>query len=919
MQFRQIRGAQISADGGWIAYALVPDRGDGEAVVRSSVSSTEYRIERGSSPRISADGRWVAAAISPSLEEREKAQDKKGQGQGDDDKPQKGLSVVDLRTGSELRIEKVEAFAFSDDGRWLAYRHYEEKEKKEEKPEKQPEAEEASEEEKEKNEGKEKKKKEDLGSTLKLRNLATEEEISVEYVSEFVFAEQAPIIAYTVSAPEGTDNGLFIRALSQHGVPATALHEVARGRYTHLAWAKEDPRLAFVVAIVDDDGEPGHGEIWTWSGSGDARLVVSHSEAPDGSIVPSKNELAWSRDGERLFFGFKPGEEDVAVNQEEDESEETPFDPYDLEALVEKRGVDVWHWNDPLIIPHQKERWEESEKDRTYRAVVHIDSGKVVTLADPEMPDVVPADNPRVAAGLSDVPYRKAMTWAGWFSDLYVVDLDTGKRQLVATRVAGGRSRAGSLSPNGRYLLYYNLGNWFLFDVAKTEIKNLTMDLGVPFADEDHDYPSDPPGYGHAEWLADDSSVLVYDKFDVWQFFTDGRQPINLTGGIGRQNNLIFRVLDLDPEEEATEPDAQLLLTAYDDREKHDAFYTIALGSQDLRPLLDTKKHRLGLVAKAEEAGRILFTRESFDEFPDLWTSNLQIENPTRLTDANPQIEDFAWGNAELVEWASADGIPLQGVLIKPGNYEPGKRYPVLVYYYRFFSQRLNQFNEPVVNHRPSFPLYASNGYAVFLPDIRFEVGSPGFSATKCLVPGVQKLIDLGIADPNAIGLHGHSWSGYQTAFVITQTDIFAAAVAGAPVSNMTSAYSGIRWGSGLARQFQYEKSQSRIGGSLWEYPEKYIENSPVFFADRIETPLLIQFGDEDGAVPWYQGIELYLACRRLGKECIFLQYRGEPHHLKKYPNKLDYSIKMKEFFDHHLKGEPAPTWMTEGVPYEGN
>jgi hypothetical protein len=241
MQFRQIRGAQISADGGWIAYALVPDRGDGEAVVRSSVSSIEYRIERGSSPRISADGRWVAAAISPSLEEREKAQDKKGQGKGDDDKPQKGLSVVDLRTGSELRIEKVEAFAFSDDGRWLAYRHYKEKEKKEEEPEKQPEAEEASEEEKEKNEGKEKKKKEDLGSTLKLRNLATEEEISVEYVSEFVFAEQAPIIAYTVSAPEGTDNGLFIRALSQHGVPATALHEVARGRYTHLAWAKEDP------------------------------------------------------------------------------------------------------------------------------------------------------------------------------------------------------------------------------------------------------------------------------------------------------------------------------------------------------------------------------------------------------------------------------------------------------------------------------------------------------------------------------------------------------------------------------------------------------------------------------------------------------------------------------------------------------
>jgi len=270
------------------------------------------------------------------------------------------------------------------------------------------------------------------------------------------------------------------------------------------------------------------------------------------------------------------------------------------------------------------------------------------------------------------------------------------------------------------------------------------------------------------------------------------------------------------------------------------------------------------------------------------------------------------------VEWNSVDGIPLQGVLIKPGNYEPGKKYPVVVYFYRFFTQRLHEFNQVVINHRPCFPFYASNGYAVFLPDIRFDVGHPGYAATKCLVPGIQKLIDLGVADPDAIGLHGHSWSGYQTAFVITQTNIFTCAIAGAPVSNMTSAYSGIRWGSGMARQFQYEQSQSRIGGSLWEYPERYIENSPVFFADRINTPLLIQFGDVDGAVPWYQGIELYLAMRRLEKDCVFLQYRAEPHHLQKYSNKLDYTLKMKQYFDHYLKGLPAPDWIKKGIPYRG-
>jgi dipeptidyl aminopeptidase/acylaminoacyl peptidase len=207
----------------------------------------------------------------------------------------------------------------------------------------------------------------------------------------------------------------------------------------------------------------------------------------------------------------------------------------------------------------------------------------------------------------------------------------------------------------------------------------------------------------------------------------------------------------------------------------------------------------------------------------------------------------------------------------------------------------------------------------LFLPDVRFEVGRPGFSAAKAIVPGVQKLVDLGIAAPEAVGLHGHSWSGYQTAFIVTQTDLFAAAIAGAPVSNMTSAYSGIRWESGMARQFQYEKSQSRLGGSLWEARNRYIDNSPVFFADRINTPLLIMHGDDDGAVTWYQSIEFYLALRRLEKDAIFLQYRGEPHHLQKYPNKLDYAIKMKEYFDHYLKGAPAPAWIEQGVPYRGD
>jgi dipeptidyl aminopeptidase/acylaminoacyl peptidase len=910
MKFRQIRDASISEDGTWVAYSLVPDRGDGEAVVRSTATGGTFRIERGSKALISADGRWVAAAILPTLEEREKAaakRAKKGSGR-DDDKPKNGLSVLDLGTGSEERVEKVEAFAFSDDGRWLAFRHCEEKEKPEKASDEEPE------------EGTEKeKKKPKLGTTMKLRNLTNGAEMVVEHVIDFAFAEQAPILAFAVSAPEGVGNGVFIRRLDRPEAPQSNLHETEKGSYTHLEWALDVAHLGFVAAVFDDDWKAGDAEIWVWRGDGGVTRMASRDDAPEGWTVPSKNELRWSRDGERLFFGCKPMDEDDADNERAvDEESDPPFDPYNFEALLDMRGVDVWHWNDPRIIPNQKERWEKQEKDRVYRAVVHIDSGRVVSLADPDVPLVLPSHNPNTALGWSDVPYLKEITWDGQYADLYAVDLESGERRLVARRISRGRSSSGSLSPDGRFVIFYDDGDWHLYDGEKKQLRNVTAELAVSFANEDHDYPMDPPGYGHSEWLADSRAVFVYDKFDIWRIPTDGGTPSCLTDAEGRKKDTVFRVVDLDDEQETIAPDASLLLEAYHDLEKHDAFYSIGTDGGDLQQLLATGKHRLKLVAKAEEADRLLFTRERYDEFPNLWTSNVAFEEPNRLTDANPQIADFAWGSAELVEWKTADGVPLQGVLIKPGNFEPGRRYPVLVYYYRFFSQRLNLFNEPVVNHRPSFPLYASNGYAVFLPDIRFEVGRPGPSAVKCLVPGIEKLVEIGAADPDAVGLHGHSWSGYQTAFVITQTDVFAAAVAGAPVSNMTSAYSGIRWGTGLARQFQYEKSQSRIGGSLWETPELYIENSPVFYADQIDTPFLIQFGDEDGAVPWYQGIELYLACRRLGKNCIMLQYRGEPHHLKKYANKLDYSIKMKEFFDHWLKGEPAPSWMTDGVPYRG-
>jgi len=934
MKFRQIESPSISKDGRWVAFAAEPDRGDGEVIVRSTDGAVRYVVPLGAAPVISSDGRWVAMRLEPSLVAAERAKDAKA-----DEKPKSGLALLATESGEVLRWERVKGFGLSPDGGWLARHRFDSA----------GEAEGAS-----KGEGeelaaegvqKERRERKESGTPLVLRDLGSGRETEIEDVQSFAFDERHGYLAYVVAAPDGEGDGLYLIDLVADDSATVPLDTASFIHIETLAWWEKGPRLAWVSANENEKGLPGPGSLRIWNG-GRLTTAVAASGVPEGWTLPAKNTLRWTEDGERLFFGYRPAAADEGSRVSEragDEAEESEgvevgesqgeeaevFDLYDLDAILADRGVDVWHTDDPLINPNQKRQWNR-EKDRTYEAVYHLGRRRAVQLADTVVQLRGYPENPRLALATSSTPYLKERTWTDSMFDLYVVNLRDGGRTLVAERLEGGGSTVGqwvrpsgasepdvSLSPGGRYVAYYQDRAWHLFDADRNVTRKLTDDLDVPFYDEDHDYPNPPPGYGVSGWLEGDRGVLIQDKYDVWQFPTEGGDPVNLTGGEGRAARRVLRVLQVDPEIEAYGSDAWIPLVTFSELHKSFGFYRTRAGGGGLERLLEEDK-RYRFLTKAEDADVLLFTREDYDEFPDLWVADLYFGGAKRLTEVNPQLSEFAWGTSELVEWMSDDGVPLQGVVIKPGNYEPGKRYPVLTYFYRFFSQRLHEFNEPVVNHRPSFPIYTSDGYIIFLPDVRFEVGRPGLSALKSVVPGVKKLVDMGLADPDALGLHGHSWSGYTTAYIITQTNVFAAAVAGAPVANMTSAYGGIRWGTGLARQFQYEMGQSRLSGSLWEARPDYIENSPLFYADRIETPLVIMHGDEDDAVPWYQSIEFYLALRRLGKKAVFLQYRGEPHHPRKYANKLDYSIRMKQFFDHYLKGAPAPEWWTTGVPYRG-
>lgn len=882
MKFRKIRSPQISDNADWVAYAAVPDRGDPDVYISRSDGKRTVHIVKANNPVFSADGKWVAMTDPVPALEKENA------GENSSKLPKPGMVLYNTSSGEELRMDSVSRFSFSNDSRYL-FLHLVDPDLKK----------------------KDRKKKEEFGSTLKVVDLQEDmHEYTLSFVQSFAVDSSASSLAYIVSDTMVSNNGVYLNALDGSAESRQLLAFDSTGWAASLTFSDRSGELVFLSGDRDDEGNRQHARLYSWRAYiGEIEQLLSDEDLESGWRIWHKNRLQWSDDGMHIYLGTRPDDEIIPP---EPDDKDSITDLFDAAQILEKRAVDVWHWDDPYINSHQKKRWSQ-EKDRTYTGVFHLRNGHFVQLATPEMPRVHIGHSDVYTVGYSNVPYRKRVTWDGTYNDIYIVNMEAGTRKLLEQEV----EHSVSISPDGKYIVFYKNDHWYLAGTSSGKKVCLTEGMDVPFYNEDWDYPGDRPGYGVAGWVDKSAAVLIYDKYDTWMFPVNGEAPVCLTDGNGRQESYIFRIRNLDSERKWYRNGERVLLSAYHDMQKHTAVYAMEIGTPGVTMLLEDQA-RYTVLAKAKHAEQILFTRQTYRDFPDLQTAGPDFRKPLKISELGTQTEGIAWGEAELVDWLSVDGRPIQGILIKPGNYEPGKKYPVLVYYYRFFTDRLYNFPDMAINHRPNFAYYASNGYGIFLPDIRFDIGTPGSSATKCIVPGVQKLVDMGVADPGAIGLHGHSWSGYQTAFVITQTDLFACAIAGAPVSNMTSAYSGIRWGSGLARQFQYEKSQSRIGGSLWEARDEYIENSPVFFADRIETPLLIEFGDKDEAVPWYQGIELYLAMRRLEKDCIFLQYRGEPHHLKKYANKLDYTIKFKQYLDHYLKGEEAADWIKEGVPYQG-
>lgn len=925
--WKTLQGQTLSSDGAWLAYTIAPVVGDGELVARATRGATEYRVPRGwigrpnnsvaadsafsaPAPQFSADSRFlVALTYAPKLEydrvhvlpraRRAAAQ------------PRPGLAIVSLADGKVTNVPRVRSFRMpKDNGRWVAYllengdsarapgdsasratrnaavpggvaRPVGDSTGRARRPE--------------------------YGSTLVLRDLASGTETRIADVTGYTFDEAGRWLGYTVASRDVATDGAYARSLAD-GTTRTLL--VGEGRYRLLAFDRAGTQAAFVSDREETHAVHPRATLYhARLAAPAARALVTAADLGDTARVADRGRLEFVRDGSAIVFGIAP----------------PVLDSIPADSLADKAVYDLWNWKDARLQPQQRLELGR-DRDRTYAAIYQLASRRLVRLADDSAPTVSVSDDGRHALAVTGAPYAVESMWGDGGSDVWLIDATSGARTRVASKVPFG----AQLSSGDRFVVWYDSSRWYAVDVKTQKRVDLTGALaGVHFERETWDTPSTPAPWGIAGWTRNDASLLLYDRYDIWDIDPTGkRAPRMVTDSLGWRTQTTFRLAegerpgrgrrgggDAEDDDDSIDPTKPILLRAMDERTKASGFWRDQLGVARAPERVVMADRNFSAPRKARSAEMYVLTESTVSEFPDLYVGE-RLDALTKVTDANPQQREYRWPTVELVHWISGDGIPLDGLLYKPAQFDSTRKYPMLVYFYEKLSDGLHNYNAPAGRNVINPTVYTSKGYLVFIPDIAYKNGYPGPSAVKSVLPGVHSLIARGFVDPKALGISGQSWGGYQTAFIVTQTDMFAAAVPNATVANMTSAYGGIRWESGVARAFQYERTQSRIGGSLWEYPLRYIENSPLFWADKITTPLFFMANDADGAVPWYQGIEFFVALRRLGKEAYMVDYNGDAHNPRKRANQLDIDRKMQEFFDHKLRGAPKPDWMERGIPY---
>ncbi|MGH7636460.1 MAG: alpha/beta hydrolase family protein [Gemmatimonadaceae bacterium] len=881
---------------------------------------------------VSGNSRWAAFFVYPSsANSRPRGRGAAGgSGSSQTQTPTK-LAVVNLADGTKREFENVRSFRFAGDrSDWLAVHHA------------APAAQSgaagagggaAS------GEGRS---SAQTGTTLELVNLAAGADapaIAMPNVTEFAFDDNGTWIGFTIGVADQLGNSIQLRQLST-GVTRALDSEEAQ--YRRIVWADSMDALA-VLRVVNDTAQNAPNEenvtalVWRSVATPGAGVQITPQTAgvPANLYLSDEYAADFARGARVFYFGLR----EARPARPRNTGGSTPPRPTGTApggggntgrvAAAPQTDADVpslvlWHWKDPRTQSTQQVQ-ENSDRNFAYAAAFHLATGKVVRLADDELRSIQrgPRDTWAVGTDISD--YERDASIRGFaFRDLYAVNVATGERKLIQKKVPGGGFGGffgGAVSPfspdNAKYV-YYDTGDWKVYDFATGATKTITSGVPTQFWDteDDHNQVKPPIGGGLMGWSKDGANVILRDNWDLWRVPVDRGSAVNITRNgkrdqIRYQQRLVFDTRDRN----GIDLSQPMYVETYGEWTKKEG-----LARVDARRGGATQvSHEDAKVdyRRARDADVWAYTRQTVVRFPDWYAADEGLRNERRLTDANPQQKDVAWtSGARLIDYECENGLgKQQAVLWLPAGYEQGKRYPTLTYIYEELSQGFHAYAQPNATRYSNPAVFTSRGYAFLMPDIAYKVNDPGRSALWCVVPAVKAAIATGIVDSARVGLQGHSWGGYQTSFITTQTKIFKTAVAGAPLTDMTSMFGSIYWNSGNTDGSIFIASQGRFTGGPNEVPEAYARNSPQVHAQNLSMPFMILHNDRDGAVDFNQGITYYNHLRNLGKEVVLLEYVGENHGLARSANQKDYALRLTEWFDTFLRDQPAPDWLQEGVP----
>ena len=934
----------ISDDGKWVIYTINPQEGDNELVIQSSDAAYKRVVPRGYNAVITEDSRFAIFRIRPYFKETREARIKKKK---PEEMPKDSFAILELGKDQLVKVAKVKGYKTPEDGiGWVAY-HLEKKEEKGRPTTATPNKKTVDSlqrtidslmhllQQQPAPEKKKRKKDEETidnidatdaegddpvfpptpeGTDLVLKNLYSGKETIFPLISEYHFNKTGKklVMEMTRNAKDSLSKAavILVDLMSMH------IDTISRGGndFRGFAFTEDGSQLAFVA---ERNAKPKDLQrffrVWYYKdGMDTATMLVDKASVgmKVGLTVSEFGVVSFSKTGKRVFFGT------------------APIQPPKDTSLVEIDLVklDIWHYNDDYLQPTQLNRLQRDLQEN-FLAMYDLEKNQIKQIGSKELPTIymTKEGDGDLFVAVTDTGRRVSSQWTGSAErDVYAIDINKGTTKLVVKDLHGVITQQ-YISPNGKYIAWYDrpARHYYVYD--GDEVRNITKNISLPLWNEEFDNPDDPPPYGLMRWKNDDDALFIYDKYSVWKVDPRGIADPELFVG-GRDRKISYRYVPTDPDERFIRPGQSLVFRTFNDNNKSAGLYEYKWLSRDMKPvtIVPESPVSIGQVNKAENENLYIFTKESYVQSPDLYVAPVaqqagasdNVAANLKLSAINPQQQNYNWGTAEIFKWKAYTGKEVEGILYKPEDFDPKKKYPMIAYFYETHSDGLHQYNAPSPTpSRLNISFFVSRGYIVFSPDIHYGTGHPARDCYNHVVSGVRAIVKQGYVDSTKLGIQGQSWGGIQVAQLVTMTNLFSAAWAGAPVANMTSAYGGIRWESGLNRQFQYEKSQSRIGATLWERPELYIENSPLFHLPKVKTPLVIMHNDADGAVPWYQGIELFTGLRRLGKKVWLLNYNGEAHNLIERKNRKDIQIREQQFFDWLLKGERPAKWITDGVP----